>query len=293
MNSSRPFQGVLLMILSMVFLPTKDGFAKILGAYYSPLEIIWAQFFLMYLVLVPFIVWRYGFAMLWPRPFGIQVLRGVSAVVGIGLFYWAVLYIPLANTTAVYFLAPFVVTALSPFVLQEKVGIRRWMAVIVGFLGVSIILRPDIDGFNAGYGIALVGGFSIGIFYLLNRKLAGDSPPVVALAHSVVIGAVLLSFAVPVVWVDPRAPDIMNILYFVFFAILGQGLLMASFVYAPASTIAPFQYFGIVSATAFGYFVFGEMPDAWTWIGIAVICSSGIYIAVREGRVKAVEQETA
>ena len=197
MNSSRPLQGILLMILSMVFLPTKDGFAKILGAYYSPLEVIWAQLFLMYLVLVPFIVWRYGFGMLWPRPFGFQVLRGVFAAVGIGLFYWAVLYIPLANTTAIYFLAPFVVTALSPFVLQEKVGIRRWMAVIVGFLGVSIILRPDIDGFNVGYGIALAGGFCIGIFYLLNRKLAGDSPPVVALAHSVVIGAVLLSFAVP------------------------------------------------------------------------------------------------
>jgi drug/metabolite transporter (DMT)-like permease len=293
MNSPRALQGIMLMILSMVFLPTKDGFAKILGAYYSPLEVIWAQFCLMYLVLVPFIVWRYGVGMLWPRPFGIQVLRGVSAAVGIGLFYWAVLYIPLANTTAVYFLAPFVVTALSPLVLQEKVGIRRWTAVIVGFLGVSVILRPDINGFNVGYGIALVGGFSIGIFYLLNRKLAGDSPPVVALAHSVVIGAVLLSFAVPFVWVDPRATDAMNILYFIFFAILGQGLLMASFVYAPASTIAPFQYFGIVSATAFGYFVFGEMPDVWAWIGIAVICSSGIYIAVREGRMKAVEQEPA
>jgi len=281
------------MILSMVFLPTKDGFAKILGVYYSPLEVIWAQFWLMYLVLAPFIIWRFGLGMLWPRPFGVQVIRGVSAAVGIGLFYWAVLYIPLANTTAIYFLAPLVVTALSPFVLQEKVGIRRWTAVVVGFLGVFFILRPDIDGFNVGYGISLVGGFSIGIFYLLNRKLAGDSPPVVALAHCVVIGAVLLSFAVPAVWVEPRVTDAMNIVYFVLFAILGQGLLMAAFAYAPAATIAPFQYFGIVSATAFGYIVFGEMPDAWTWVGIAVICGSGIYIAVREGRGKAVEQEAA
>lgn len=293
MNSSRPLRGIFLMILSMVFLPTKDGFAKILGAYYSPLEIIWAQFWLMFLVLAPFIIWRYGLGVLWPRPFGLQVLRGVSAAVGIGLFYAAVLYIPLANITAIYFLAPLVVTAFSPFVLQEKVGVRRWSAVIVGFLGVSIILRPDIDGFNTGYGIALVGGVAIGIFYLLNRKLAGVAPPSVALAHSVVIGAVLLSFAVPAVWVEPRPTDIMNIGYFVFFSILGQGLLMAAFVYGAASLIAPFQYFGIVSATLFGYFVFGDLPDGWTWVGIAIICGSGIYIAVREGRVKTVEAETA
>ena len=289
MNSQRPLQGILLMVLSMVFLPTKDGFAKILGAYYSPLEIIWAQFWLMYLVLVPFIIWRYGPKILWPRPFGLQVIRGISATIGIGLFYWAVLYIPLANTTAIYFLAPLVVTALSPFILQEKVGVRRWSAVIVGFLGVTLILRPDVDGFNAGYGISLAGAVSIGIFYLLNRKLAGVTPPVVGLAHSVIIGAVVLSFLVPTVWIAPRSSDILNIVSFIFFAILGQGLLMAAFVYAAASLIAPFQYFGIVSATLFGYFVFGNLPDAWTWAGIATVCSSGIYIAIREGRVKAVE----
>ena len=289
MNSQRPLKGIFLMVISMVFLPTKDGFAKILGAYYSPLEIVWAQFWLMYLVLVPFIIWRYGVRVLWPQPFGLQVARGISATIGIGFFYWAVLYIPLANTTAVYFLAPLIVTALSPFVLQEKVGVRRWSAVIIGFLGVSLILRPDVDGFNIGYGISLVGAICIGIFYVLNRKLAGVTPPIVALAHSVIIGAIVLACFVPAVWIAPRASDIPNLIYFVFFAIVGQGLLMAAFAHAAASLIAPFQYFGIVSATLFGYLVFSNLPDAWTWVGIAIVCGSGIYIAIREGRVKAIK----
>ncbi|MFC1665502.1 DMT family transporter [Pseudomonadota bacterium] len=294
MNTNHPLLGILLMLAAMVFLPIKDGFGKILGATYSPLEIIWAQFFLVYVLLAPYIVWRYGARMLWPMPLGQQTVRGIFAVSGIGLFYWAVLLIPLASTTAVYFVAPLIVTALSPFFLGEKVGLRRWVAVIVGFSGVLLIVKPDVSGFNAGYIIALVGGVSIGGFYIWNRKLAGRAPPVVMLAHSVVIGAVLLTFVLPWFWTAPKQEDGLDIFWFIFFSLLGQVLLMAAFKYGEASVIAPFQYAAIVSATIFGFFVFAEFPDVWTWVGVAIVTASGIYIAVREGRVKAdLESETS
>lgn len=286
MIAHRPLRGIALMVSAMVFLPVKDGMAKILGGTYLPLEIIWAQFCLMFLVLAPVIVWRHGAAVLWPRPLGLQALRGLFAVTGIGLFYSAVRYIPLASTTAIFFLAPLVVTALSPFVLNERVDWRRWTAVIVGFLGVFLILRPDVAEFNRGYLIALAGGFSIGLFYISNRKLAAGTPAIVTLAHSVMIGAVLLSFAVPAVWVAPRVADIPMIAGFILCALVGQGLLLASFEHAPASVVAPFQYGAIISATLFGFFVLGEFPDSWTWLGIAVVIGSGVYIAVREGQVK-------
>ena len=160
------------MISAMVFLPVKDGMAKILGGAYPPLQIIWAQFCIVYLVLAPVIAFRHGARMLWPRPLGLQVLRGVFTVWGIGFFYWAVRYIPLASTTSIYFLAPLVVTALSPLVLKERVDMRRWIAVVVGFLGVTLILRPDLHEFNKGFLIAFIGGISIGLFYICNRKLA-------------------------------------------------------------------------------------------------------------------------
>ena len=286
MSVHRPLRGIALMVCAMVFLPVKDGLSKILGGVYPPLEIIWAQFSLMFLVLAPVIIWRYGPAVLWPRPLGLQVLRGLFAVTGIGLFYTAVRYIPLASTTAIFFLAPLVVTALSPFVLNEKVDWPRWTAVIVGFLGVFLILRPDLSGFNKGYLIALAGGFTIGLFYISNRKLAAGTPALVTLAHSVMTGAVLLSFAVPAVWVAPRAVDVPMITGFVLCALVGQGLLLASFEHAPASVVAPFQYGAIISATSFGFFVLGEFPDHWTWLGITIVVSSGVYIAVREGQVK-------
>ncbi len=266
-------RGILLMISAMVFLPVKDGMAKILGGTYPPL-------------LAPGIAYRYGFQMLLPRPLGLQILRGVFTVWGIGFFYWAVQYIPLASTTSIYFLAPLVVTALSPLVLKERIDLRRWVAVVVGFLGVTLILRPDLQEFNKGYVIAFIGGISIGCFYISNRKLADAGPAVVMLIHSVLIGAVLTSFAVPFVWVLPRTADVPLIAAFVLCALVGQGLLMASFKNAPASIVAPFQYSAIISATLFGFIVLGEFPDWMTITGIAVVVASGIYIALREGRVK-------
>ncbi len=279
-------RGILFMVSAMVFLPVKDGMAKILGGAYPPLQIIWAQFCLVFLVLAPVISVRYGAGMLWPRPLRLQILRGVFTVWGIGFFYWAVRFIPLASTTSIYFLAPLVVTALSPLVLKERVDVRRWIAVVVGFLGVTLILRPDLHEFNKGYLIAFVGGISIGLFYISNRKLATGPPAVVMLAHSVLIGAVLTSFAVPFVWVPPRSADLPLIAGFVLCALVGQGLLMASFKHAPASTVAPFQYSAIISATLFGLLILGEFPDWLTFLGIAVVVASGVYIAVREGKVK-------
>ncbi len=285
-------RGIVIMIVAMVILPIKDGLAKILGGAYSPLEITWAQFCLVYLLLAPFIILRYGPRMLWPRPLGLQVLRGIFAVTGIGFFYWAVLYIPLASTTSIFFLAPLVVAVLSPFMLNEPVDWRQWVAVIVGFLGVFLILRPDLGAFNKGFLIAVAGAFSIGLFYICNRKLAAGMPAIVTLAHTVIIGAVLLSFAVPAVWVTPTVADIPMITGFVLCALMGQGLLMASFEYAPASVVAPFLYSSIISSTLFGLFILGEFPDIWTLLGIAVVISSGIYIGVREGRVKRMHSST-
>ncbi len=286
MAANRPLRGIAIMIVAMIFLPTKDGMAKVLGATYSPLEIIWAQFCLVYLLLAPAIIVRYGPRMLWPRPLGMQTLRGIFAVTGIGFFYWAVLYIPLASTTALFFLAPLVVSALSPVMLNEAVGWRRRVAIITGFLGVFLILRPDLDTFNKGYLIAIAGAFSIGLFYIYNRKLASGTPAIISLAHSVIIGAVLLSFVVPVVWVAPKAADIPLITVFVLCALVGQGLLLAAFEHAPASVVAPFQYSSIITATLFGLFMLDEFPDFWTFVGIAIVIGSGVYIAVREGRVK-------
>lgn len=281
-------KGIAFMVASMIFLPLKDGIAKILGtgSGYTALQILWFQFAVVYLILSSIIVWRYGAAKLIPRPLGQQVLRGIFTMTGIGFFYWSIQLIPLATTTAIYFLGPLIVTALSPIILQETVDLRRWIAVVAGFLGVFLILRPELIVVNRGYLIALIGSFAIAGFYMLNRKLATGDPIIVMVAHSVIIGTILLTASLPLVWVPPRWSDVPLFAGFIVFCMTGQLLQMSSFKNAPASIVTPFQYTSILTASTFGFVFLGEFPDGLTWLGIAIVISSGIYIAVREGRIK-------
>ena len=165
-----PLLGILLMVLATIFLPTKDALAKLLGGSYSPVWLLWAQYLFMYIVLAPVIVRQHGLGVLWPQRLGLQALRGLFIVVAVGSFYWSLVFIPLADATAMSFLGPIVTTALSPVILQEKVGLRRWLAVLFGFFGVMLVLRPDLGGERLGYVIALGSGLFAGLFYIMTEN---------------------------------------------------------------------------------------------------------------------------
>jgi drug/metabolite transporter (DMT)-like permease len=211
-------------------------------------------------------------------------LRALFATAGMGTFYWAITLIPLAEATAMQFIAPLVVTALSPWLLGEKVGIRRWLSVAAGFAGVLIVLRPEFGGDRFGYGVALAAGLFIGIFFLMNRKLADDATPIASIAYSACLGAIMITPLVPSVWIQPRPEDLPLILGFVCVSLLGQTAMFTAFHYGQASVVAPFHFVQIVGATLFGYLFFAEFPDAARLAGIAVIIASGVYIAMREAK---------
>ncbi len=276
--------GMILMASAVTLNATKDGLAKMMVGELSPLLILWEQFAVTLILLVPLIVPRHGWRALLPSPLGPQILRGLFVTCGVGLFYWSVRYIPLAEATAMVLVGPLVVTALSSFMLGEKVGVRRWTAVVIGFIGVLIILRPDFSGDRFGHFLALGAGVSIGLFYIFNRLLAHASPPMAAVANAVIIGAVVLAPTVPFVWTSPPAEDAMIIAAFLCISTLGQFCMISSFRFAPASIVAPVVYFQIVGATVFGLIVFDAFPDTITWIGIAIVVGAGIYIGVREAR---------
>ena len=284
MQFHRPLLGIALILLAQVCFPIKDSFAKLVGGVYPPALIIWVQFVVLSLVFAPAVVWQHGWRTLVPSHWGWQILRGLAVVTGIGLFYWSLTFIPLADATAMAFVSPLLVTAMSPFVLGETVGWRRWIAVVLGFCGALIILRPELGGARTGYFIALGTGVMLSIFYVGNRKLAATAPPVAQVMFSGAVGAIALIPAVPFIWVPPRPGDAAVIFGFLALATLGQAVMVMSFKYAPASVIAPFQYFAIVTSATMGYLLFGDFPGPWTMAGIAVIVACGIYIAVREGR---------
>jgi|TARA_B100000315_G_scaffold258745_1_gene311955 drug/metabolite transporter (DMT)-like permease len=276
--------GILLMVLAVFLFPMKDAFAKMTDGYYSAIVIMWTQMVFTSLFYVPVITVKYGPGILLPPKLFLQVLRAISVITGIGMFYWAILLVPLAEATAISFVAPLVTTAVSPFMLGEKVGIRRWLAVLVGFIGVLIVLRPEFSGDRLGYMIAFGAGLAIGFFYAFNRLLAHEAPPIANLTYSAVIGAILLTPLIFSVWVPPRPEDTLLIIGFVAFAAMGQTCLFSAFIYGEASIIAPIGFTQIIGATLFGYMFFNDFPDAVTIIGILIVIASGVYIAIRETR---------
>jgi len=189
---------------------------------------------------------------------------------------------PLADALALIFVSPLLVTALSPWVLGESVGPRRKLAVLVGFLGALLIIRPGVGAIQWPALLALGAGVVFGLYLLTTRRLAGSAPPLVTLTYSAAAGALIMSFVAPVVWVVPSLTDLAGMVMLGAIAAGGHFLLIKSFDFAPASLLAPFTYSEIIMTTLLGFVFFGDFPDSWTWAGIAVIIGSGVYISLRE-----------
>lgn len=214
----------------------------------------------------------------------LQLVRGGFLLGATGLFFAAIAVMPLADALALVFVAPLVVTALSPAILGERVGPRRWTAVVAGFLGVLAIVRPGFTAIDPGMLLALGAGTSYALYSLATRKLSGSAPPLVTLAYTALLGAVVMSAAVPFVWVSPKTTELAWMLLMGALGAAGHYLVIKSFEHAEASLLAPFGYSEMVMATIVGYFAFGDFPDVRTWIGIMIIIASGIYVSLREPR---------
>ena len=282
MSSHKPLLGIAFMLIGVATLASKDGLAKSFLDQVGPVQMIWIQFVgtfaFMALVTLP----KYGVRVLQPTPVAGQFVRGALNSTAIASLYWSLTYIPLADATAMFMFAPAVVTLLSPFLLGERLGIRRIIAVAVGFAGVVTILKPGFSGEPVGYYIGLLSGILMGCYFVANRKLAGAQPPLLTITHNALMGAIALTPFWPVFWQPIPASAVPFLFALVAFAVVGQGLLSSSFNYAPAVVLSPYAYAFIVFATLIGYFVFGDVPDIFTWIGMGLIFGSGVFIAVRE-----------
>lgn len=276
--------GILLMVAAMMIVPFMDALAKHLSDRYAVSQLAWARFFFHFAILAPIVLYRYGAAALRPARPVLQLLRSAFTLLATILFFAAISLMPIADALALLFVSPMVVTALSPLMLGERVGLRRWAAVVAGFLGALVILRPGFGVAQPGSLLALGAGVCFAFYTLLTRKLAGSAPPLVTLAYTAVIGAAAMSIAVVPGWVTPPPGDLLMMAAIGAIAASGHFLLIRAFDHAPASLLAPYSYSEIVMATAVGWFVFSDFPDGWTWTGIAVIVSSGIYISWREGK---------
>ena len=213
---------------------------------------------------------------------GIQTTRICCLLIATFFYFSALKTIPLADALAIYFIYPFIITVLAGFMLGEKVGIRRYIAVLVGILGTLVIVRPGFQAVPVGVWFLLAAAFCFAFYNIFTRKLVKHTKPGAILLFQSLFGTVVMTSIVPFYW---QMPDLVGIGLFLTMGLVSafsHYLLILSYRFANASFLAPFAYFEIISTTFIGFVFFGDFPDAWTWFGIAIIVTCGIYILFRE-----------
>jgi len=272
--------GIGLMTAGIFLFAVNDALGKWLMATFSVGQVLLIRSIAALFLLTPFL-WRDAASFAEAPRWGLQVLRAAFATFEVACFYWAVAYLPLADVMTYYLAGPIFVTAIAGTVLREPVGWRRWTAVLVGFIGVTVALRPTTTTFSWPSLIALAGSFSFSLLMITTRLLRGTSDTVLVATQT--IGAFVFGIIVaPFAWVTPKPSDLMLLGLLGIVAMTAHVCVNRSLKLAPASTVVPYQYTTIVWAVLFGYAVFGDVPDSATLLGAAIIIGAGLFIFLRE-----------
>ncbi len=283
MRSHQPLLGIALMVSAMLIFPYLDVCAKFLGQWGLPvIEIVWARLFFGMIVTAPILVVQEGVESLKPRDAWINALRGVTLVISTMMFFGALKFQGVAETLSIYFVQPLFITALAPLVLNEKVGLNRWAAVAVGFLGVLIIIRPGFLQLNPGVFLSLGSGFGSAINLLLTRKLAGSSSAVANTFYTSLFGSIFAGLILIPFWQTPSFNEFLVMMVMSVIGTTANFLTVLAMQFAEASLLAPFGYTEMINAVLGGWLFFGDFPDGWTFVGVAVLVSCALYISYRE-----------
>ncbi len=288
---TRPMTGISLLVLSLFTLSCLDGSGKWLMAAGVPLLILsWVRYAMHLVLVLALLVPRRGWRVVRSVSPRDQMMRGGAMLCATLMFFNTLHYIPQAEATAIGFLAPLIVLASAPWLLNEPPRLSRWVAAGIAFMGVLIVIRPGGGLPLAGVISGLLTACCFAAQYICTRRVAGDDP-YTSLVWSGGVGTVVLTFAMPIA-LPPALPALQALDLWTWLALLSTGLTGAlghllqigAYRNAPASILAPFTYLQIISATTVGWLMWGHFPDSLTWVGIAVICSSGMGIGALEWR---------
>jgi drug/metabolite transporter (DMT)-like permease len=282
-----PLKAIAMMLVAMAVLPLIDVFAKCMGQNGIPIvQMVWARFFFGALLTLPLAFQVEGSNIFMPnRPF-FQTARAAFLIVGTLCFFAALRFLPIADTLAIYFVQPILVTALSPFLLGEKVGLRRWGMVALGFVGVLTIIRPGFNDLNPGVFLAFGAGLCAASYLILTRRMTGTVNAMVTSFQTSFIGAIPLTLALPFIWVDLNFWQWLMFFGIGFFAILGHYLITRAYDFAEASMLSPISYTEMINAVICGWVFFGDFPDIWTFVGVAILMTCAFYISLRERQLR-------
>jgi drug/metabolite transporter (DMT)-like permease len=277
-------KGALLALLAFAIFATHDVIVKVLGGIYSPFQIVFYSVLLSFPLAMMMLMRDATPGTLVPvHPWWLALRTGAAVATGVSAFY-AFSVLPLAQTYAILFAAPLLITILAIPVLGETVRIHRWMAVLVGLAGVLVVLRPGQTELSLGHLAALVAAVGGALASIVVRKIGADERPVVMLLYPMMATFICMAVALPFVY-RPMPIEHLGMLGIIAaFAWFAGRLVIAAYQAGEAAIIAPMQYSQIIWASIFGYLFFDEVIDGATALGAAIIIASGLYIVLRESR---------
>ncbi|CAB3827524.1 DMT family transporter [Achromobacter mucicolens] len=286
-----PMIGVLLLVLSMWTLSCLDASGKwVMNAGVPLLVLSWVRYAIHLVLVLALVLPARGMRVLRSTKPREQLIRGGSMFLATLMFFTTLSYIPQAEATSINFLAPLLVLSLAPWILKEPARMSRFVAAGIAFVGVLIVIRPGGGLHPVGTIFGLLTACCFTAQFIATRRVAGDDP-FTSLIWSGAVGTICLTLALPFI-LPPALPVLQALSAFDWMVLISTGITgcvghlfqIAAYRRAPASTLAPFIYLQIISATSVGWLVWGHFPDPLTWLGIAIICASGVGIGMIEWR---------
>ncbi|NQV45835.1 MAG: DMT family transporter [Rhodospirillales bacterium] len=291
-NRSQLQTGMIMLVCAMLILPGIDAIAKGLSDTIAPGQIAWSRFFFQIIILLPFVIRDGG---LWVgRKIWAHAARGFLIGIATLMFFASLAKLPLADAISIFFVEPFILTLLSAVVLGEKVGWRRLAAISVGFCGALIIIRPSYEVFGLTALLPMGAALAFSVYIILSRSLVREGSAITMQFYAGIFGCLTLSLALffgggaGIAVLTPVWPTLTEwALLFALGCIAtgGHMLIMLAIRRIDAGLIAPFQYLEIISSVILGLVFFGDFPDTMTWVGIAIIIASGLYVFYRERKI--------
>ena len=282
-----PFRGVLMMCVAVACFAAMNTFVKELRVQELPVvEIIWGRYFFHTILVLALFPKRIP-TLLSGSDKGLQICRSILVLSATACMFTAVGFMPLADAVAITFIAPLLITALSVPFLGERVGLRRWIAVCVGFAGMLVIIRPGGGLFQPAALLPIGVTVFYAMYQIITRMISHRTDPINSVFYTAIVGGILMSAIVPFFWETPTLEQWGMLLAAGLLGGLGHWAIIIAYQRAEAPLVAPFAYTELVWATMLGLTFFGDFPDLWTLVGAAIIAASGVYILQRERQQRA------
>lgn len=287
LRQTRAMRGIAMMTGAMFLLCAMDVTVKMVVVQdYHPLQVLAVRGWVIVVLMLAALPLAGGVrAVRTRRPVAV-LMRGVIAIIAPLSFFTALKTVPLADATVVFFAAPLLTTAFSALLLKEAVGLHRWSAILVGFIGVMIAVNPTPSAFDPAMVLVLIATVSYSALFLSGRWLSATEGTFCLVFYFNIGITMLATAAAPFVWVPMPDDILIQMAVIGVLAMAGHFMVTNAFVSAPVAIVAPFEYTALIWAALLGFAVFGDVPGVNVWTGAAVIMASGLYVLHRENRAR-------